>query len=486
MEALIRFARDPDTAAKGQSLLCYRRMLGSRLRLHVWARCAVVIAIALGAVFAKYAMSIDNLDLSQFAILSTLLALYNFNVYLAVHRYSDEKSGVSYRILAGILHTTIFVDYIFLTVLLWLVGGARSPFQAFYLLHVIVGGVLLSPRAAWGHAIVGLLMFTALVMAEFLGIIPSHQPLGFVAGQAEIDGRFVVTVLAVQGVLVVLAAFFLTGLMHLLRDGESRLVEANAELEELNRMQKDFLKIALHNLKSPVAAVSHLLSAMESGYGGPVTEQQTDWIHRCRGRLGQINTFLKDLQLLSATESAALDENATVIDLRQLVKTLVDENQDLAKIHDHRMTAELPDSPVLTSGIPALLREAVVNFITNAIKYTPDGGGISVAVRNLDDEEVCIEVRDSGIGILPEDQSKLFRDFVRLKPPDGRPGNIEGSGLGLSIARRIAEIHGGRVGLSSEPHKGSTFYVVLPRVEVSAEDTVESDESHLQSLQTVT
>ena len=486
MEALIRFARDPDTAAKGQSLLCYRRMLGSRLRLHVWARCAVVISIALGAVFAKYVMAIDGIELSHFAILSTLLALYNFNVYLAVHRYSGERSVVSYRILAGILHTTILVDYVFLTVLLWLVGGARSPFQAFYLLHVIVGGVLLSPRAAWGHAMVGLLMFAALVIGEFLGIIPSHQPLGFVAGQAEIDGRFVLTVLTVQGVLVAVAAFFLTSLMHLLRDGESRLVEANAELEELNRMQQDFLKIALHNLKSPVAAVSHLLSAMESGYGGPVTEQQTDWIHRCRGRLGQINAFLRDLQLLSATESAALGDKATVIDLRQLVKALVDENQDLAKIHEHRMTAELPDTPVLTSGIPALLREAVVNFITNAIKYTPDGGTISVVVRTLDDGDSCVEVHDSGIGILPEDQAKLFRDFVRLKRPDGRPDNIEGSGLGLSIARRIAEIHGGRVGLSSEPHQGSTFYFVLPRVDAPADDVAASDESHLQSLQPVT
>ena len=108
-----------------------------------------------------------------------------------------------------------------------------------------------------------------------------------------------------------------------------------------------------------------------------------------------------------------------------------------------------------------MISEAVANYVTNAIKYTDNGGSITVRAR-FNPPVVRIEVQDNGIGIAPEHQSDLFREFVRIKVAGTTISNAGGSGLGLSIVRHVAERHQGRCGVESEPGRGSTFYLELP------------------------
>ena len=144
-----------------------------------------------------------------------------------------------------------------------------------------------------------------------------------------------------------------------------------------------------------------------------------------------------------------------------MLADIVAENQDLAEQQGHELTLDVQPPLPHVFGVPLLLREAAVNYVTNAVKYTPPGGHIVVRARSVP-PMVRIEVEDDGVGISDEDQRRLFGEFVRLRHKDSSVAKAKGSGLGLTIVRHVAEAHGGRIGVVSEPGRGSTFFLELP------------------------
>jgi hypothetical protein len=149
------------------------------------------------------------------------------------------------------------------------------------------------------------------------------------------------------------------------------------------------------------------------------------------------------------------------VDLSPMLAELVDEYQDIAAGRQQSLLLEAP-AGLTVWGNERLLREAVVNYITNAIKYTAEGGIIRVQGERAR-KFVRVTVADDGPGIAPEDQSRLFAEFQRLAHP-GDGDAPSGTGLGLSIVRRVADMHGGSVGLESRLGEGSRFYLDLPYV----------------------
>ncbi len=451
----------PDQTGTAQSLLLHDRMLGERLSIHCRARFLVVIGIVAGVFFARHVVGIENLSVSRLLIVAGLLLVYNIINFILVRRAKAGDTASARRTLRILMHGTITIDFVFLTVTLWLVGGMRSPFRAFYILHVIIAGLLLSRLSACVHAAVGFLMFTVLVVGEWSGVIPPQLPTGAVAGPGTLDGRFVCTVLTVQGLLMAFSLFFLTELTRLLRGGERRLRQTNEELARLTKLQRDFLHIALHDLKAPVAAATSLLQTLRSGLVGPLTEQQQHWTGRIQIRFAEISAFLRDLNTLSMLEAGQVRTDVDTVDVAALLKRAAEEHQDLAELHGHELRCNVTDTLPHIKGIEMLLDEAVANLVTNAIKYTPDGG--TIVVRGCINDGMCrIEVEDNGVGIAPEDKEKLFGEFVRLRRQDTRLGRVAGTGLGLAIVDRIVELHRGRIDVVSELDKGSTFIIELP------------------------
>ena len=286
-------------------------------------------------------------------------------------------------------------------------------------------------------------------------------PQGAIAGREVLDARYALTLLGVYGVLFGSTAFLLLGLTRSLRQGEYRIRMANAELGRLSELRKGFLHIAVHNLKAPLGAVTLFLENIRAGLAGPLTPQQDEWLSRSLKRLGDLSEFMSSIQTLSSLETGIIEAEFTRVDLSAVLGRLCEEYRDIARAHRHELTLEIHRPLPAVVGSERLLSEALVNYITNAIKYTPDGGRIEVSAFARP-PDVRVEVRDNGVGIPEEDLPRLFREFVRLDYQGTPVAKVGGSGLGLSIVQRIVVAHGGRAGVTSKPGKGSTFFIELP------------------------
>ncbi len=463
-------------------VLTHSLLLEERLYLFSRLRFFAAAGILIGGVFATYVVGIRGLDLRALAGTAAFLAAYNILIFLgvrphgSVQRAAGEESGrggltcfasgsgdekAGYRRLTCIAHVSILLDYLVLTYAIWLVGGAQSPFLAFYLLHAILASVLLSRRAAYGHAAVGYLLLAGLVLGEWSGFIPIHRPIGAVPSAASLGFRVVLTMLFVYSLLTAVTTVLTTGIVHLLRENEEGLREASQHLERLADMRRSFLHVVLHDVRSPVGTVVAMLEGLGGGIDGELSPPQKHRVERAEDRLRGVLEMLRSLRVLADLETERLEALMAPVDLTATIRAEVDDHLDSAEARGQSLRAALSGGVPPVLGVERLLREAIANYLTNAIKYTDQGGNICVRVRAVA-AGVRIEVSDDGPGIAAEDQGRLFQEFSRVGKASARQGKPGGIGLGLSIVRRIAEAHGGRAGVVSELGKGSTFFLELP------------------------
>ena len=154
-----------------QVLLLHDRVLGRRLVLHAGLRYLLIVTLVAGTLFGKYVAGIVDLEVGYCLWLAGVMTVVNtFILAIARGTHPENAPGRSHRILAVLMHFTIAFDFVCLTFLLWIVGGARSPLKAFYLVHVFLASVLVSPRAAYGHALFGFALLTGLVLGQYYGL----------------------------------------------------------------------------------------------------------------------------------------------------------------------------------------------------------------------------------------------------------------------------------------------------------------------------
>ncbi len=450
----------------GQALELHYRMLGGKLYLFSASRFLAAAAIVFGAFFAKVVVGVHDLNVGGLLIVACCLAVYNTVAFILLRPHRNVVTTAKTRpFLIAVMDASILLDYLFLTIALWLVGGAQSPFKAFYIIHVIISAVLLPRSKVWIHAMAGFLMFSTLVLLEWTRWIPVLAPHGAVGGYEPISGRYVITVLFVQALLLTLTIVFLTSLTQMLRRGEAQMTRAREELVRFSEMQRNFLRIAMHDAKSPISAAVTFIYNLRAELYGPLSQPQSEAAEKALRRLKDVLSLFRDFEVLSALDSIDVTKQGEKVDFNELLRRVVDDHQDLAALRHHTLELEQADDLPPVHGIETLLRESVVNLITNACKYTPEGGRIRVRSRRMGDG-VRVEVDDNGPGITPEEQNRLFQEFSRLKPK-GKMRDAGGSGLGLSNVKRIVELHGGRVRLESDVNQGSCFIIELPSVQAS-------------------
>jgi PAS domain S-box-containing protein len=250
---------------------------------------------------------------------------------------------------------------------------------------------------------------------------------------------------------------------------EEQLQRKNQEIEEqyrrvreASRLKSEFLANMSHELRTPLNAIIGFSELMHDGKVGPVSAEHREYLGDILASSRHLLQLINDILDLSKVESGMMEFHPETLDLEKLVWEVCDILRTLAA--QKRIAIDVTIDPVLGEIVADApkLKQVLYNYLSNALKFTPEGGRVSVRANVEGSRHFRIEVTDTGIGIKTEDLPRLFVEFQQL---DASPGKkYRGTGLGLALTKRIVEAQEGQIGVESEPGKGSTFFAVLPRV----------------------
>jgi signal transduction histidine kinase len=240
--------------------------------------------------------------------------------------------------------------------------------------------------------------------------------------------------------------------------------EKSAQLEVANRHKTEFLANMSHELRTPLNAIIGFSEVLLQRMFGELNPQQADYLEDIMSSGRHLLTLINDILDLSKIEAGRMELEAAPFSLVAALNNAVTLVRERATSHGIRL--ELEVAPELDTMVAdeRKLKQVVVNLLTNAVKFTPDGGTVSLRAAR-ENGEVRLSVHDTGIGIAREDQERIFEEFQQATHRGDQ--SREGTGLGLTLSKRMVELHGGTLSVSSTPGKGSTFTVALPLLKES-------------------
>jgi signal transduction histidine kinase len=393
---------------------------------------------------------------------------YNLLFWVVANRLVSRAAP--YESHAVLMHGQIIADMAALTVGLHYSGGLENPFSTCYLLLVVIGSTLMTKRASYYYAGVATILWIGLLVAEAIGFVPHYNLVGF---RLPVRHHEISHILAESAVLATAnfgVAYLTSSIIEKLREGEQRLYDANAScefrarelvrlnerLQELDRTRSLFIRLVTHELRAPVAAIQSYLRLILEGY---VPEDRLQEIiakaeQRARDQLDLIGDLL-DLAHLQNLGDARVEPSDAAAALRDVLDMMQ------ARIEDRQLSVSIdvePDLPLVTASANHI-KQVWINLISNAVKYTESGGKVTIALAR-EGNVIRGSVQDTGIGLAPEEQERIFEEFYRAEA--AKTMSRHGTGLGLSIVKGIVRRCGGRVWLESEVGRGSTFFFEIP------------------------
>jgi len=249
-----------------------------------------------------------------------------------------------------------------------------------------------------------------------------------------------------------------------LQNMQQVLVEEIEFRKQAERTKDEFISMASHELKTPLTSIKGYMQMVDRSVERDLKEEAKKYIERTRQQLEKLNILIDDLLDTSKIASGKLEFKNKVYDIDPIIENAIDIIRQTYPSHNIIKTG-LAD--VRVYGDQIRIEQVILNYLTNAIKYSPDSTEILFDVSVLSPNEVMINVTDSGIGVPKDKQASLFTKFYRVEESSNR---FQGLGMGLYICAEIIKRHHGRYGVDSEPGKGSSFYFTLPVYQVEEQN----------------
>jgi len=250
--------------------------------------------------------------------------------------------------------------------------------------------------------------------------------------------------------------------MELMRHEAFALEEQNRRIQEANRLKSEFLANMSHELRTPLNAILGFGELLYDGVVPTDSPQHREFLGDIVKSGRHLLQLINDVLDLAKVEAGKVEFRPEPVDLQQVVGEVIAILRAIALAKNIRVDATV--DAALKEGIfldPGRLKQILYNYISNALKFTPAGGAVTVRARPVGETDFALEVEDTGPGIAPEDIDRLFVEFQQLDT--GTAKQHGGTGLGLALTRRLAEAQGGSVGVRSVPGNGSVFHAILPR-----------------------
>jgi signal transduction histidine kinase len=249
-----------------------------------------------------------------------------------------------------------------------------------------------------------------------------------------------------------------------LKEKSAQLQTANVGLSKANKHKSQFLANVSHELRTPLNAIIGSTDNMLDRIAGELNEKQARYLARMQTSAEHLSLLIEDLLDLSAIESGKMDLKATPVFLASLITEVAESLRPVAEKKPVDLEIDSLDASLTAWADRDRIVQVLNNLIGNAIKFTPAQGKVTLAAQRDGLGWVQVSVVDTGPGIPAEQADKIFDEFHQI-PQAGRP-KIKGMGLGLTITKKLLEMHGGKIWVQSEPGKGSTFFFVLPAGEL--------------------
>jgi signal transduction histidine kinase len=239
-----------------------------------------------------------------------------------------------------------------------------------------------------------------------------------------------------------------------------QLFRQRLELAEASRLKSAFLANMSHELRTPLNAIIGFSELLHDGKVGPVTAQQKEFLGDVLASSRHLLHLIGDVLDLAKVESGTMEFHPRPVDVDAVVREVRDTLRADAGDKGVAVEVDVDDTLPPVVSDERKLKQLLYNYVSNALKFTPEGGRVAIRVRPEPGERFRVEVEDTGIGIREQDLGRLFREFQQLD--NGPARRYAGTGLGLALCKRIAEAQGGSVGARSALGQGSVFYAVLP------------------------
>lgn len=443
--------------------------LPRRLRQYIVLRWVAVVAIVASIVIAQVVFGVRFPAAPALGVAGTVAFLnLLFSLWARWEARAYWTAAVLVRRERIFAHVQIITDLVGLTVLLHFTGGVENPFFVLYLLHIGLGNLLLPARDMIWVTVLALGLFAGLVGGEYFGWLPHVHLAGFFPQEMYREGAYVVAVLVAFATALGVVSGVATSIASELRRRREVQAQARArelelareQLVQLDRTRAFFLGLASHDLKTPLSVAIYYLQTILDGYAGAVEPKQRRWMERAVARLEELVQLINDFLDVSLLDAQRIAQEIEPTDLGRVAQLALEDIAARAKEKSVNIASRVPANLPPVSGSPKRLRRLLVNLLDNGVKFTPEGGQVTLAVTE-EETHIRIDVMDTGIGIPTSHLPHIFEDYFRVREREF----ITGAGLGLSTARRIVEAHGGKIWVESPycaDHSGSKFSCTLP------------------------
>ena len=252
------------------------------------------------------------------------------------------------------------------------------------------------------------------------------------------------------------------------RERTHELMIANEMLKELDKMKSQFLSTVSHELRTPLTAIKGSVDNMIDGLTGPLNEKQNQYATRIKSNTERLVEFINDVLDLSAIDAGKVELKPASFKLMKLILEVEEGLRPVAEQKGVHLEVGRSENHTVVWADRNKIIQVLMNLLGNAIKFTAAGGKVTVAMAKDEDGWVEVSVDDTGPGIAQQEMSRVFDEFYQVTSP-GAP-RAKGTGLGLTISKRLVEMHGGKIWAKSELGKGSTFFFTLPAQAAAASE----------------
>ena len=421
-------------------------------------RWIAIVCVPVGTYVCGSVLGIALREIPMYAV-ATLLFLYNVAVLAMLDRAAGGDRQVSPRAVKRIIHLQICTDLILLTVLLHFSGGIENPLVFFFIFHMVIAGVLLSPRESYLQATFAVLLFGLLVLLEHKQLLSHYCLTGFVPHCLQESTLYILGTFLVFTTGLYVAVYMANYIAIRLKHTERAYRQANVMLQEKDRMKDEYVSRVTHDIKGHLATIQGCLAVVVDRMTGKLDDPEADLIRRAHIRSVKLANFVRALLRLTQMRLSNKLEMAD-FSMGEALRSATGAVEAKAGDKSITLNCNIDSAAGKVFGNQFSIEEMVTNLLLNAIKYTPANGRIDVSAGS-DENSVLVKISDTGIGIPKEEQARVFDEFYRAA--NARKAERDGTGLGLSIVKYIVERHEGQIQVESEEGCGTTFKLTLPR-----------------------